>query len=307
MNILLRASALAALLLLPACGGDDFDRFSEVQGLRLLGIEASPPGLGPDETLDLRAVLVGPGADEARITWELCLADEGPQDRFRCATIDGAPLGLPLGQGPAVQLDWYDLFDTPQELDLACAGKDAPGPDAFELDCGQGIPVTVRLTVEQGGDTRVARRSLRLLTAALAAAPDRNRNPSIRGLRVGDLALDDTGTATWSLADGRSPPVRWEGSLDDAQRFVRPATGREVPVQEREVLSAHWFTTHGAWDVETTYFGEGRTTDSELFENELRLNEGRPPAPGEVVQVWVVVRDTRGGFAVRSGRFTVTP
>jgi hypothetical protein len=92
--------------------------------------------------------------------------------------------------------------------------------------------------------------------------------------------------AAWSPDSAESYPV-----FDSASQMI---------ADHREALWLSWFTTTGALDVSMTGRQEGDTAPS-------TENAWESPATAEVVFLWLVLRDSRGGADFASYTLTVVP
>jgi hypothetical protein len=303
--------------MLAGCDPDGFERSSEVSRLRTLAIGFEPPEFGPGDVLHVRSLTVRPpeattGGDTEGIewTWELCLFAQGPDERFQCATIDGEVAGFEVSREPEFSIPWSALEGVVGNVESLCeALTGIEVPRFVQLpDCSRGLPVTLRLTVRDGETEQVSRRQLLLLRDEDAARPDRNRNPQILGLLAGGSLQVGDDRGVLRLREPGGSRFQLLVDLEDAERWQPPDPDVEdgrLP-ERREVLNATWFSSRGLFEFETTWWAEGITSDLELSTNRLRLRAGRNPAEvGDEVQIWVVLRDDRGGTDWRTWRFVV--
>ncbi len=248
------------------------------------------------------------------MTWEACLVTDGPDAYYACSEVEGLGVaGVPLGNGAEVQLSYDALTAAGFDIASICASlAEVEVPDFVQLpDCDRGLPITIRHVATQAGVEAVAIRSIVLLNPEEAGRDDVNVNPDLGELLVDDAPAGSVPVSLQALADREEDRNRVLLSVDvdltTAQTYAAPdpdAPGERLP-EEREVLEMAWFTTHGEFKYSTTYYSEGVTPDEELGSNELRLTSGVKAAPGDVVQVWAVLRDDRGGVNWRTWQFTV--
>ncbi len=279
----------------------------------------------------------------ASLTWEVCLLTDSPDEEYRCAVVDGEDAGFELGTGSTATLPYDALDALGLDVVALCElfGSDEI-PDFVNVpDCDRGVPVTIRLTATSAGVREIAIREYLLLRPEEALRSDRNRNPFMGGLAADGLSLslieasdrldapvpDGEGSAEGSSAEpeGSSvgPPttalpivsqsreagfveLRLDVDLEaEAQTWepVDPDDETRRLEATREILRASWFTTHGEFEYSATYFAEGITDTEELGSNELDLSAGNPASSGELVRVWVVLRDDRGGVSWREWQF----
>lgn len=297
------------------CSGPGFEPASEVSKLRTLAIGAEPAEIGPGDVARLSALSWAPPAGEGvTLSWEVCLATQGPEQYYACVEGDGGlPGGFDLGRGDEVEFG-YDALATlvPDEVrpegasddELAAAAieglcaelESLDVPELVELpSCDRGYPVTVRLVATtEDGQEEIAFRELLLLRPAEALRDDVNANPTILGLMVNGQP-----------ADGSGDPVRVP--LDEEiqlQAMVNVADAQEyAPLEEdgtrgdvtREILTASWFATRGRLEKSATFYAEDIAPATELQLNVLELDRGTEAEEGEIVTLFVVVRDDRGG------------
>jgi hypothetical protein len=252
-------SALAA-----GCDGDFASR-SEILDYRVLGLEASPPEVGPEDGLRLTAHDLDPTGRPVEYAWTLCLYTVGPLVDFACA--DPA-LSFPLEGGRAVELDLTD-YDLRAFVD-ALGG--VPRADGTVATLADGFDVYVVL--ESGPPSGPRTRSVKRVRVREGGEP--NRNPSA-ALRVSAERAAPGSTVTLTVEPGR-----------DARETFEDAEGGRVT----EELVYAWYSTGGAPASALTY-GD----DTEV---ELELPTDRGP-----VDVVVAVRDGRGGLAVVTRRIEV--
>jgi hypothetical protein len=257
------ACSVALTVCLTGCG-EEFDPRTTLTDYRVLGIEASPPEVGPDATVELTAYDYQQGEEQlVSYRWTACPFSLGSSVGYACidealeldigdqpsATVDLGPNGLNVrgllstfsetgnADGTAVTLERsFDIWVTLHS-----------GPDCTGCDRVQTVK---RITVRQGGD-------------AVA-----NQNPAIEQFSVTGPATPG-GTVTLSV------------ETDTPEPFVDPLTGE---AKSEEYLYT-WYTTQGETEPALTF---GETQDTEL-----KL----PDRPGPV-QLFVTVRDGRGGLAV---------
>jgi hypothetical protein len=264
-------SAIAAALLLGACG-PDFDPRTKLSGYRVIGVQASPPEVTPDGTVELSAFDYNEGTegtDEVTYRWSVCLFSIGAAVGFDC--IDPAA-EIDLGTAPTARLDLG-----PGGLNLRAALDElgtVPNPDGSPRTLEDGFDVLVRLT--SGPDCEGCDRieTVKRVTVRESDALA-NANPTISSFEV-------EGPTQFGAK------VKLRVQTNDPEPYVELATGE---AQTEEYLYT-WYTTRGETDPGLT-FGEDQETD-------LGLIETGP------VRVFVAVRDGRGGLAVASQQIEVT-
>lgn len=303
-----------ALLLAAGCSGPGFEPAQEVSKLRTLAIGAEPAEIGPGQVATLSALSwAPPDGSGVTLRWEVCFATEGPEGYYACADGDqGEPGGFELGEGDDVEFG-YDALAllVPEELrpegasdsEVAAAALEVFCDELEQLDlpelvelpsCDRGFPVTIRLVATTtDGQEEIAIRELNLLTAEESVRDDVNTNPRVLGLLV-----DGTTAASGSpVAVTLDEPITLQllANVEDAQRYEPIEDDGSRGEETREILSAAWFTTRGRMEKEVTYYAEDIAPATELQSNVLELDRGTEAAPGEIVTLFVVLRDDRGG------------
>ena len=176
------------------------------------------------------------------------------------------------------------------------------------LDCEQGLPLSVELVVEQGGDRIRSFKEVRLLLDDT----DPELNPQIDDLlfvevprEIDDMDIED------EISEDDAEPVAEDGSTEfelpkrirlfadvpesATERFMRPARGFETEGKEKlENLAITWFVSSGSTEKERTAFTDGTSELSAIRANTWRLPFPRDEERDEA-QVVLVIRDERGG------------
>jgi hypothetical protein len=300
------SAALVLVLLGAATGCDDpFPPRSLVEELRVLGIVAEPAELYEGETAEVQALVGMPEDLEVEYGWELCLVDEGPDERYACRND---VLGLPeellaffeLGDTPVVQVNYLGDAETLQETCRAAIESIPEVPDFVELpDCEEGLEVTLRLTVRAEDIEKIAIKRL-FFWFAEPTELQRNDNPVIADVLVGGVATRDE--TVLAVAPGGQLRFQVVVDEDSLETFVAEVSETEEEERAEEVLFS-WFTTGGEWDKEVSFSETGRISLDEAGRNVLSV-EG-DVEPGTEFEVYLVIRDGRGGSDWRQRRVVV--
>jgi hypothetical protein len=308
-----------AMLFVVACDDNGFEAVSEVTKLRTLAIGLEPAELAPGEVGQLQALSVVPDeATELTYLWELCLFNDGPDNRYACSVDpeSGETAGLTLPGGANTAIPYDAITAGLGSIDAVCAAFEAfELPDFIEVpDCTRGLPLTVRLTVSDGTEEEIAVREVLLLREADEA---RNANPPEVEIVVSQRVDGDAVVAETVLAADRATPLALDLSeLVDLQLVVDPAVASEAyetatldgtateVVQER--LVASWYATHGRFDRNRTFYSDALASAVELQANEWNLEKNTAAEVGTEVRLWVVLRDDRGGVSFVERRIEVT-
>ncbi len=294
---------LAVLVLVTACRPDFGLPVSVVTSPRVLAVIAEPPELRPGEQVHLRTVAGGPdGPLDPRADYAFCTSPR------------------PLVESNVVNADCLagatSLIATAVESTDATVAADAClefGPDTPAQQPGQpplrprdpdvtgGFYAPVEVSVP-GATEAIALVRLRCNLAhasaqaavAFAARYLPNTNPSLS-----TLTLERDGHPV----DPASVPASTEVTLSvtwpegTAEPFVVHDAQSDALVDHREALRVSWFTTGGEIPVVTTGRGEDDATTNSS-------TTWQTPTSGRGT-VWAVLRDSRGGVAVRSLDFVV--
>jgi len=287
----------------------EFAPFNELDSLRVLGVRAEPPALGPGAIAVLDALVFEPDGNEVSYRWSWCPLAAGAATGFACYLdeemlrsiaeeyLPGAGALVPsfdLGTEPVAEF----AYPLPASLLRAlCEEATSSELPAFVPlpDCSRGLTISVRLEVAAGGDSVVAVKDLPLFWDEADAD---NSNPEVSGLMaaVGNAApFELAGDFETVIEHGVRYRLRAGVSLDSAEIFV-PAPGADDPDPgpRRERLFMTWFITGGEVDA-------GRTTfiDGEVGLEVLRTNIWRTPGPGGApdgsASIYLVLQDERGG------------
>lgn len=276
----MRVSKLGAFALAGAtCACDsDLPVSSEVDGLRILAISAEGPWAHPGLPSRLSALVVG--GPEVAYSWRWCPTTEGGAAAHQCPYhSDELPSqipGLDLGTAATATLT------VPEEIDWALLCELSRAADC----AGDRLSVFVRLEVSSADDHLVGVKELPVVRNNHI-----HQNPGINGLTL----LRSTGQST-----------RMEGPM--AEAAVSPAEEVELELHLSpesaetvqggvETLAVSWFADGGSMDI-------GRTRPEE--DNRTAVNRWTAPDATEepIVNIYVVVRDDRGGTSWAS--YTVT-
>lgn len=314
----LAAQSLAALSLsaLSACVPDIDDDTSLVSGARVLAIAAEPPEAGEGDAVTLSALIASAGDASDAPSFSFCrarkpLSELGPVDPS-CLSGSGVSLA-PLGSGASVQATIdrgvCSVFGPrrpsaePGQPAGRAADPDATGgfyqpvmaalPGQFavlggvRLDCG--LPSADRAQVIEYNQRHRINQNPRIdRLEALRGEAWTEVAPSGDALRVGAgerLAL----RVAWAEcpADER---------CTGAETYVMYDVEAQALVDRTESLLATWYATAGEFDDERS---EATSAEPQA------LNGWTAPAEPGPVQLWVVLRDGRGGTGFGSYRLEI--
>jgi hypothetical protein len=304
-----RLLLFALVLLLPACQ-EDFSPRNYVSGLRILAVVPDRPEIPAGGTTTLKAWVVdAPGrADPITYEWALCtlppVPGSGSGINARCVEEREGPHLVPL---------------QPDSADPSRLVFTMPNVTPFDLglpDASTGFYVPIRLIVRTPAQERIGVYRLRLF---LLGAP--NRNPGWDGMFIvaggpdGGFPPDLGGLMLEPLQPNPPPgmerPVSLAAGLvlraqlaPDAQEPYMRLKGdpRNMEFESvNEVVRVRWYADAGTFSEEVTgaELPDTRLTLTEQIDNPDRypVNElPRPPLqPGDLVRLWAVATDDRGG------------
>ena len=299
----MRRLGFFALLSLAHCAPEMGNPASLITQDRIIGVRTNPAEASPGDLVQYTSLVVSPsGAVPAQdLSWSLC--------NLRKPVAENTPVGQACltenlsqsAQGAAVSIQ------TPSS---ACVnfGPLAPPsktgtlrPSDPDATGGYYQPIRLDLPTEQA----IFRERLRcdLAGASLLTAQEfrarytANQNPTLLSVSalVGEtpISLDAVPAsqrirllALWSPDSAESYPV-----FDSASQTL---------VDRREALWLSWFVTAGAFDDSTT----GR---EEIDPAAFTENAWQSPSEAEVVFLWLVLHDSRGGADFASYTLTIVP
>ncbi|HVV82504.1 MAG TPA: hypothetical protein VHE35_05465 [Kofleriaceae bacterium] len=285
----MKAFAVAATALaLAACEPALDQRLATVDRPRVLAIVAEPPEAHPGDPVTYRAVVAGPdGPLDAVPAWAFCTTPKAPteDDSVAAACVAGHQL-VDLGAAPTVT--------APLPADGCLRfGPDTP-PGGFrprDADDTGGYYQPVRAAADDEVAIGLTRITCHLPTAPLDVAHDydaryvANINPSLDppALLRAPAHTAVTLTASWPAAA--------------AERYLAYDRDRQQLVTRREALRVSWYATAGSLAADATAVGEDdpATTASTTWTT---------PDPGPA-WLWIVLRDSRGGLALRQLSVTI--
>jgi hypothetical protein len=296
--------APAALTAIAACNGSDFTPVSRLDQLRVLAIRAEPvnPVQGASTTLET-LVYTPPPAAASTYAWSWCPILGNSADGYTCPFTDAdvAMLATQLGATEAPPPLAFSSDEKPTFKNVFPAASLATvcqnGFGDFKLDCANGYPIRVKVTVTSGTESVVATAVVRL---PIDATPS-NQNPVIDGvdaiLAAGPQTIDEAGTV--ELPRLVETVLRAKVDMAQSESFMgeddnhQPAT-----VQERLVLS--WYSEMGDLDSTQTAYVAGKSMFDRLTDNKIEAKT-KDDDPADTSRVIVVLRDNRGGVSWTTG------
>jgi hypothetical protein len=302
-------AALLATALLFACS-NDFEKQSQLEKLRVLGIQAEPAELvlQPDGGLPkatLTALAVEPSGAVITSRFSVCLQQGTlPQPDIGCPGDAG--IDLPDAGALSATLDLADPRLQAAALQLLSADAGSSGDGGAQALLDQGLPLLYGFELRApaygnpdggpppapGFDVQrlLGLGTLNLRSAAQGSEP--NHNPQLAEIDADGVALAaDGSTALKAGVRVTLLPIPAAGSKEPTSATV---TGVES-------LNFSFFATDGEVgslrSVDTTSTGQPGISSVDYT----------PPSapPAKPVRLWVVVRDGRGGVGWLERSFTV--
>lgn len=334
------AVGLAATALLGGCL-EDLPRPSLVDDVRILAVGNAPAEARPGDAVTLSALVVDPLDRPRTLRWATCLIPEqgfgffggstetsssggngyGRDDPGSCFTLAaaGEPWARELGSGETVTLDVpADLFDDDEALKVAYGlPDDVSLPEELRtLFLGvAGVNLTVSLRVDVDGRTLEA--SKRVNVGLPSVLPDNpaNENPSAATFHLArkvDLETPPpTGTPPVDgscFIDADGPLVLTRGTRyiltplnvpDPQPTYAALLSGSTTDMPfELAYRQENWFF---AWFSTIEGLDKDASKASAAPVNTILVPDDAPDSG----DLWVVVRDGRGGTAWCASHFTV--
>ena len=282
---------------------------SLVTDVRILAVQAEPAEAAPGEAVSYQALVASPAGTVAgaSIAWAFCTLPKPPGENNvvdpACLTEGLAPAGP---TGPSL------VAATPA-AGCALFGPAAPPPARpRDPDATGGYYQPLRATLDQGSAIFLSRITCELAQASAQVAAEfraryrQNRNPRLVPASLRAAAPGPGPVEAWQpVALDRLPAgqrirfeIDWQADAAETYPVFDPLT--QSLVDHRETLRVSWFATAGAFTAERTGRGE---EDTALSSDNVWL---APAGPGPV-DLWVVLRDARGGSDFASYTLTVVP
>lgn len=259
---------MASLLLICGCSQDPQKEYSELNSLRVLGIQSSVPEfLSPASVLnfDLNLIVsdVG-GSGSVNVTGQACL-DPGVAYGANpdCSAATGSVALTPVT---------FNFSDESRTEAFSMPGLSTTGPAASALAAlpsyvqWNGYSVIVSLVVSRGDQTVKAFKRIVYSNKTTA-----NSNPTLMGLTV-------NGSAWTSAFPGGAVSLLIQGPV--AESYIYKTASAESQVLT-EKMTVSWFTNAGSFDLSRTDLNQSTTWTPSLKSHAVLV---------------AVVHDGRGGL-----------
>jgi hypothetical protein len=294
---------VSATLLSAACRPELLDHDSVIHTPRVLAVKSEPAEAKPGTVLALTALVAVPPLTDAPggPRWSLCTA---PKPLTENNVVSSLCLGsssslVPLGEGQSITLATAYNACTLFGPDASSAGLRPRDPD---LTGGYFQPL--RLDLAGAAPTfHLQRVSCNLADASAELAREfgleyvANENPQLAPL-IASVAGKMVGLDSIHAGSRVELEVGW--SATDAEQYAYFDRAAQVISTRREAMSVSWYVSGGELDSETT----GRS------EEDLSLttsNAWIAPTQPEMVRLWLVLRDSRGGVDFAQYEIPVEP
>lgn len=312
-----RAAIALGCALGAGCKPELGDPASLVTEPRILAVRSEPAELAPDHAASYRALVAVPGGGAAPdVAWSFCTepAPLSSNNVVNDRCLEGGP-ALPdhgLEIQAAIPLGACAVFGPTPPAPLP--GQPPLRPHDADVTGGYYQPIRAIAAID--GDPLPAGIGLTRITCDLANAPldvvvdfraryRANTNPTLLGVEV--LAVPGGGLRGGELAPGApsalpartAVPLRASWTADSAEPFPVFDPASRTLVDHREAIRVSWFVSGGELTADRTGRGEA---EDQSFADDVWTT----PDPGPA-NLWVVVRDSRGGVAFASYPIAITP
>lgn len=298
-------AALLLIATLTAGCAEQLPSPAVISKLRLLAITAEAPEVAPGTDVHLRAIWFDGSPEaprEVHYLWRLCPegADREPRaclspsrgidlaagavrsgDGDLALTIPASRLALAPGESAAT---WFVLLvmcpTLPPVFEASLGHFVCPSEADVPNERREGIQAVRRLTVRDGSDP---------------AQPPLNHNPVIARVRVGGVDVPEGGRATVFACPALDAGVMCAGT-PLALYAAEGSIERRVDGAPETLLVSFFTTAGGSFDRPRAVASEGHP----LGEDGSLGATYYPPSRSGPARLWLVLRDGRGGDAVRS-------
>jgi hypothetical protein len=307
-------SILLLLLAAGACKPAVGRAPSLIVGPEILAIRGEPAEVSPGISVTYRFLMVSNSGTvtDAQGVWDVCKQPKPPSESnavaSACVRSDpGTDVGATFTA--PVPSDACSLFgpNTP------ASNPGEPTLRSRDPDITGGYYLPVRLLVDDGTGANLMAFAFERIFCGLGGAPltaiqdyntnyKKNSNPVLQGLAMVDAggALVDLLGGAATVTGGSAIALAASASPDSAESFpVYDSTSQSLN-QDVESLRLSWFASDGTFKDDRTY----ADPDSLVANNTWTAP---PVAQSEVIPMWVVLRDSRGGVDFVSTSLTVVP
>jgi hypothetical protein len=262
-----------------------------VERLRILGLKAEPPEVGPFDEVALEVLLADPAGEGRPVecTWAVCLVQlEYVATDIQCPGPDSYPLE---GDCRSSVLSMPDLIQwlAEQGFDLDQLPEDLP--EGFDV---ADLPLYVGFEATAGEERTNAIKRIRInLTGE-----ELNINPVLLGAELDGIPLRDGVNQVVMGTEVELNPLADEGT--------RQTYKREDDEEDRlEDFLFNWYSTRGKFKDRRTIL-DIDSNGEPMEPNQWELTDEEYTSPGPAT-VWLVIRDGRYGTDWKEFQFEILP
>jgi len=324
--------AVVLLVLLSACKPEVGPPISLINGPAILAVKGEPAEADPrpgDANFQYEALAVdsngrvpAPTADiSSPILWSICNQPKPPTQSNSVSTACLDQNALPGVAGDS--LDTYSALAPSDSCGLFGPLPPPPVGDQPPIrprdpDVTGGYYLPVRLSLSVPEEDSIVAFQLQRIYCGLANAKGRdvtqyekeytlNQNPVIASLTLQQPGSDPVevppvspGGAPFQVAAGQTVSLAASWPADSVESYPALDVLTQTLVTHNEAMRVSWYTTAGTFEHDVTGRSEFET---ETFAD----NTWTPGAPGQIVHLWIVLHDSRGGTDFAGYDFDVTP
>lgn len=297
MRLLLSSLAAIATACAPTVSSIDW----LVTAPRILAVRAEPAEAKPGATASFSALIAAPlGTSTGAPSWSFCVATKPlTEDNIVSDACVGTSALLAAGKGATI------LAATPSNAcslfgpETQAGGARPSDPDAtggyyqpLRVDLGATEPTftLVRISCDLANASAAA-------AATFAQAYVPNHNPQLLALRA---SMGGSVVSLDAIPVGVHVSLTASWPTASAETYAYYDSASDTVSTKRESMALAWYASSGALDQEATGRAEG---DRATFSN----NGWTAPPSGGSSQLWIVLRDSRGGVDFASYQLTAIP
>jgi hypothetical protein len=283
-----------------ACG-EEFDPYYQIQDIRVLGIQASPPSLLPGERSRIKPLIYNSDESEVSYQWTWCPLSSGSSDSYECSITyeelsQQLPEGLsilPYDLGQTEEIDFTYPIPSPL-VDAFCEALITQSenlPDFIELpSCTYGLPIYVTLSIAKGDQTITSVKKINLATQENQT----NKNPSIPKIYISSSGSADQTELTSEKRIYLHREADYDFQVEIDESSSETYIDEEGEVQEESIVVS-WFVESGELESTRTGYYPNQNSLQDL------KNKFKTPSFKEYnldqLKMYVVVRDNRQGMS----------
>jgi hypothetical protein len=273
---------------------------------RLIALTATPSEVLPGQPVALGAVWAAPTPAISPLAtpslWSICIEPKAPSEDNSVSPLCAGDAGSALvsitgGQEMIAGNTWVSQVTATVPAD-SCGrfGPDTPPggfrPRAADSTGGYYQPFKVQRNdfnsdVSDAGGFGLVRMTCNLAGAPPGVSQQYRQQYVANAVPIAELMIP----ATVAPQQRVDMVVRWSDNQRESYLWYDPATA--TLQTRRESMGVSWFATDGEMQVDAVSVGEAANASQVLA-------GWTAPSTGGVVQIWAVVRDSRGGQAILS-------